>query len=93
MGRSARIFVSLPPLIAGIGNPADLELRWEASGQFLGGAVRPGQSALVFEGTIDEAVTRVVFDFVLAIDNEANSGPCLRKNFDLEPFYELEILP
>jgi hypothetical protein len=52
VGRPARIYLTLPMPGSGIGGTLDLELRWETSGPFLAGAVRPGQSTLVFEGTL-----------------------------------------
>jgi hypothetical protein len=86
VGRTVRIYLTLPfPQSAG-GLP-DLELRWEASNRFLAGAVRPGQSTLIFEGVIEEPVTSAVFDFVLALENGASGDP-----FVLEPIYEIEPL-
>jgi hypothetical protein len=88
VGRAARIYLSLPIPSSGLGGTLDLELRWEASGSFLPGAVRPGQSTLVFEGVLEEPVTSVVFNFSLALENGAAADP-----FDLEPVYEIELLP
>jgi hypothetical protein len=87
VGRAARIYLTLPVPSSGLGGTSDLELRWESSGQFLAGAVRPGQSTLVFEGVVDAPVTSAVFNFVLALGKGAAADP-----FDLEPVYEIEPL-
>jgi hypothetical protein len=86
VGRAARIYLTLPVPSSGLGGTMDLELSWEASGQFLAGAVRPGQSTLVFEGLLDAPVTSAVFSFVLALGSGA-ADP-----FVLEPIYEIEPL-
>jgi hypothetical protein len=88
VGQSARIYLSLPALISGLGSPADLELRWDVNGTFIPGSVRPAQSTLVFEGPIERPVTNAVFNFTLIVQSGADSD-----TFDVEPFYELEIIP
>jgi len=85
VGQPARIFLTLPRPADALG-VTDLELRWDASANFLPGAVRPGQSTLVFEGVIEQPVTSVVFDFLLIMDNGVAAGP-----FELEPVYEIEL--
>jgi len=88
VGQRARIFLALPILISGMDSPSDLELRWESSGRFLSGAARPGQSTLIFEGVLDEPVTSLVMDFLLALENGGTADA-----FSLEPVYEIELLP
>jgi hypothetical protein len=88
VGRAARIYLTLPPLSSGMDSTADFELRWDASEQFLSGAVRPGQSTLVFDGTIEDRITSAVFDFLLVMESDASAD-----SFDVEPIYELEVLP
>ena len=88
VGMAARIYLTLPSLSSGLGSVADLELRWDASEQFLSGAVRPGQSTLVFDGTIEAPVTSGVFNFLLVIESDTSAD-----SFDVEPIYELEVLP
>jgi len=85
---SARIYLTLPLLVAGLDGASGLELRWEATGPFLPGTLRPGQSALVFDGTVTDAVTRGTFDFVFVLENGLGA-----ESFDMEPVYEIEILP
>jgi hypothetical protein len=86
VGRPARIFLTLPRPADGTAGTTDLELRWEASGNFLAGTVQPGQSTLVFDGIVGQGVTSVVFDFLLVMDNGFAAGP-----FELEPVYEIEL--
>jgi len=88
VGRSARIYLTLPAIVPGLGSPGDLTLNWDATQPFIGGAVRPGQSTLVFEGLVEAVVTRAQFSFALRLDRGADTD-----TFDLEPFYELEVLP
>ena len=87
VGREARIYLRLPPISANVGSPADLELRWEADGAFLAGAVRPGQSTLVFSGVVEAPIMSSVFDFLLVLENGATVDA-----FVLEPVYEIEIV-
>lgn len=84
IGRQARIFLS----IQGLGEAADVRLAWEAGGRFLEGSVRPGQSALVFEGLIEQPLTSGIFSFFLEV-GEVSAVP----QDSLEIIYELETLP
>ncbi|MGW8369134.1 MAG: hypothetical protein ACWGPN_10700 [Gammaproteobacteria bacterium] len=89
VGQSARIFLTLPlQSSAGLSGPGDLELRFEATGSFLSGSVRPGQSVLVFDGQIEQPVISVVFSFAVMFENTASS-----ETFELEPYYEIEVQP
>lgn len=89
VGSPARIYLTLPAPSSGLGGVLDLELRWEAGSRFFAGAVRPGQSTLVFEGLIDEPVMTAIFDFVLALESGAAVATDV---FVLEPIYEIEPL-
>lgn len=88
VGQRVRIFLALPILISGMDSPSDLELSWQTSGDFLPGAVRPGQSTLIFEGVLNQPVTGFVMDFLLALENGGAADA-----FTLEPVYEIEVLP
>lgn len=87
-GEAARIYLTLPSDVAGLERPGDVELSWDASGPFLAGSARPGNSSLVFEGRIGEPVTTAVFNFTLLLHGLPEVD-----TFELEPFYELEVLP
>jgi len=86
VGESARIYLTLPAYVSGLGSSVDIELRWEAAGEFLAGSVRPGQSTLVYEGTVSAPVTRAVFNFVIAMGSGTDAD-----TFDVEPLYEIEL--
>ena len=88
VGESARIYLALPSLISGLESSAGFELRWDAGEEFLSGAVRPGQSTLVFDGTIEASVMSAVFSFLLVLEDGT-----VADLFEVEPTYELEILP
>lgn len=88
VGQSARIYLTLPAVVPGLGSPSDLTLNWDATHPFIAGAVRPGQSTLVFEGLVETPVTHAQFSFALTLDRGADTD-----TFDLEPYYELEVLP
>ena len=88
VGESARIYLALPPFISGLDSSAGLELRWEAGDRFHSGAVRPGQSTLVFDGTIEQPVTSAVFSFLLVLEDGTSADV-----FEVEPTYELEVQP
>jgi hypothetical protein len=85
VGAEARIYLSLPQPA---GDFTDIELRWQANGSFLSGSVRPGQSTLVFEGVIEQAITSAVFDFELLVSDSAGS-----EQNRIEAIYELEPIP
>lgn len=88
IGQSAKIYLALPIIQTGTHSPNNMQLNWRTRGKFLSGSVRPGQSTLVFEGIIDQAVTTEVFDFTLSIENGD-----VPDNFTLEPKYEIEVTP
>jgi len=88
VGESARIYLTLPAVISGLGSPSDFELGWNATQPFVSGVARPGQSTLIFEGPIESPVTSAVFGFSLQLARGADTD-----TFDVEPYYELEILP
>ena len=88
VGKRARIFFALPSAINGVESSANIEVRWQTSGPFLAGAVRPGQSTLIFEGVIEQPVTGFVMDMTVALQNGATAD-----TFYLEPYYELELVP
>ena len=88
VGQHARIYLLVPVTFAGTHSPQNMLLSWETRGQFLAGSTRPGQSVLIFDGIIEKAVTRDVFDFTIAI--EEGDVP---DSFILETDYEIEIIP
>lgn len=88
VGQSAKIYLLLPIIQAGTHSPSNMQLSWRTRGKFLSGNARPGQSVLVFQGVIEQAITKEVFDFVISIENGD-----IPNNFILEPKYEIEVTP
>jgi len=88
IGQPAKIYLALPVLQTGTHSPNNMQLSWRTRGKFLSGSVRPGQSTLVFEGIIDQAIMTEVFDFTLSIENGD-----IPDNFTLETKYEIEVTP
>lgn len=84
VGQPGRIFVSLRDVAESV----DLTLAWEAGGRFIAGSIRPGQSALVFEGPIEQAITIAVFSFVVELGDGSVPPPN-----SMELVYEFEALP
>ena len=87
IGRQVRIYLRLPTAIPGVDSVSDIELSWQASGQWLAGSVSPGQEALLFEGVIDMPLTSGVLDLSLAIDAGGTND-----FFNIEPIYEIEVI-
>jgi hypothetical protein len=82
-----RIYLVLPATLTSDPSQGDLQLSWEASGDFLPGSVHAGQEALLFEGELKDPVTSGTFNFVLFIQSDE-----IQDSFIVEPYYELEVL-
>ena len=63
VGSEARIFLELPILVRGLGNPSSLALSWTTGGLFNAGRVTPGNRQLIFEGQITQPVMRDTMTF------------------------------
>jgi hypothetical protein len=87
IGRQVRIYLRLPTAIPGVDSIGDIELSWQAGGQWQAGSVSPGQEALLFEGMIAEPVTGGVLNLSLAIDAGGTND-----FFSIEPIYEIEVI-
>jgi len=87
IGSEARIFLELPILVRGLGNPSGLALSWTTGGLFNTGRVTPGNRQLIFEGRITQPVMRDTMTFTFELDARDLLQP-LR----LEPVYEIEII-
>ena len=86
--RRARIYITLPTQTRGLDAGTDLELFWQSSGEVIEGSVRPGQSALLYEGRVEKPVTLFTLNLRLVVGDSIRS-----RQFVLEPFYEIELLP
>jgi hypothetical protein len=87
VGSQARIFLELPILVRGLGNPSSLALSWTTGGLFNAGRVTPGNRQLIFEGQITQPVMRDTITFTFELD-----ARYLHQTLRLEPVYEIEIV-
>jgi len=87
IGNEARIFLELPILVRGLGNPSSLVLSWTTGGLFNAGRVTPGNRQLIFEGQITQPVMRDTISFTFELD-----ARYLHQPLRLEPVYEIEIV-
>jgi hypothetical protein len=85
--RRVRIYLVLPATQTSGPSQGDIQLSWEASGDFLPGSVHAGQEALLFEGELKDPVISGTFNFVLSIQSDE-----IQDSFIVEPYYELEVL-
>jgi hypothetical protein len=87
VGSEARIFLELPILVRGLGNPSSLALSWTTGGLFNAGRVTPGNRQLIYEGQITQPVMRDTITFTFELD-----ARYLQQPLRLEPVYEIEII-
>jgi hypothetical protein len=87
VGSEARIFLELPILVRGLGNPSSLALSWTTGGLFNAGRVTPGNRQLIYEGPITQPVMRDSMTFIFELD-----ARYLHQPLRLEPVYEIEII-
>ena len=87
IGSEARIFLELPILVRGLGNPSSLSLSWTTGGLFNAGRVTPGNRQLIYEGLITQPVMRDTITFTFELD-----ARYLLQPLRLEPVYEIEII-
>jgi hypothetical protein len=87
IGSEARIFLELPILVRGLGNPSSLVLSWTTGGLFNAGRVTPGNRQLIYEGQITQPVMRDTMTFTFELD-----ARYLLQPLRLEPVYEIEII-
>jgi alkylation response protein AidB-like acyl-CoA dehydrogenase len=92
MGRQARIFYVIPPMISGLRSPGGMQVHWRGSGVFAGGAGRPGDRVLVWNGPVHTPWMSETLDLRLHLDpRELRMPPGSALSF--ESFFEIETLP
>lgn len=87
VGQKVRIYLRLPTAIPGTNSVGDIELSWQASGQWLEGSVSTGQEALLFEGEITMPVTGGTLNLRMSISADTESEFLI-----IEPIYEIEVI-
>jgi hypothetical protein len=87
VGSQARIFLELPILVRGLGNPSSLVMSWTTGGLFNAGRVTPGNRQMIYEGSITQPVMRDTITFTFELD-----ARFLHQPLRLEPVYEIELI-
>ena len=87
LNKEVSIYLSLPILVRGLGNPHSLIFSWTTNGLFLDGQLRPGNRQLIFEGRVTQPVMIDNFHFTFELDARD-----LTQTLRLEPVYEIEIV-
>lgn len=92
VGRQARIYYVIPPVIAGLRSPAGLRVDWRGTGLFSSGTARPGERALVWAGQVRESWMSEGLDLTLQVDLREMTLPP-GGNLGFESYFEIEVLP
>lgn len=92
VGRHARIYFVIPPLVSGLRSPQGLLVSWRSEGNFASGSGRPGDKVQVWSGLVRDAymseAIALRMDFALR-DMLAQAS----KGISLECFFEIEVGP
>jgi hypothetical protein len=89
VGHRARIYLVVPPIIAGLRSPAGFRVDWRGDGHFASGTARAGERRLVWAGTVDAAWMTEHLDLEWRVDlNQMERGGRVA----LESYFELEVV-
>lgn len=92
LGKQARIYFVVPPMIPGLRSPAGLRVEWRASRLFAPGTAHPGERQLVWSGIVREPWMFEGLDLMFHLDLRemqlARDGL-----FGVECYFEIEVLP
>lgn len=92
VGRRARIFYVVPPVINGLLSPAGFTVQWQGGHLFANGTARPGERRQVWSGVVREAFMGDTLDLSLALDAR-QLRPVQNANLGFESTFEIELLP
>lgn len=84
-GKSARIYLTLPPLVPGVKSPEGMRVEWRARQFMQSGSATPGGRVLVFDGVVERAQTVEFFDFTIQLDTRFT-----QRGIRFEPKFEIE---
>ena len=92
VGKQARIYFVMPPIVTGLRSPSAMRVDWRGNGTFANGSARPGERQLVWTGTVAGPWMNEGLDLSFEVD--------LRQlqlqadgQFGFEPFFEIEVFP
>lgn len=92
VGRAARIFYVVPPLIAGLRSPAGMRVEWRGLGAFQSGTARPGERQQVWAGTVPGPWMNESIELTVDLDlRELQLGR--DGQFGFEGYFEIEVQP
>jgi hypothetical protein len=92
VGRQARIYYVVPPLIAGLRSPAGLRVEWRGHGQLASGTARPGERKLVWTGVVTGPWMTEALDLSFEVElRELQLGR--DSQFGFESYFEIEVNP
>ncbi|TDJ17697.1 MAG: hypothetical protein E2O62_04935 [Gammaproteobacteria bacterium] len=86
IGKTARIFLTLPTHIRGINNPNGMRMTWTTQGVFADGSVIPGNRSQIFQGEINDPVLLDIFNITLYIN-----ARYFTSGLEFNPIYEIEV--
>lgn len=92
VGRNARIYFVIPPVVSGLRSPQGLQVSWRSEGHFASGSGRPGDKIQVWSGVVRDAymseALALRMEFALREMLPQASG-----GISLECFFEIEVGP
>ena len=86
VGKPARIFYVVPAGIPALRSPQALLVTWKTTGKFQPGQARSGDRALVWHGTVRDAMMQETLDVEMRVD-----GNYLRGRLSFESYFEIEV--
>jgi len=90
IGKNARIYLVVPPLIPGLKSPQGLLVSWRSEGSFAPGSGRPGERVLVWSGPVRQTFMNEALalrmEFVLR-----ELLPQAQKGIAVECYFEIEV--
>lgn len=92
VGRSARVYLVVPPFVAGLRTPAALRVDWRGLGRLASGSGRPGERTLVWSGVIAGPWMEESLDLTAWVDLRQLQLP-YNTPFAFECFFEIETNP
>ena len=92
VGRSARIYFVIPPVVNALRSPQGLQVSWRSEGNFASGSGRPGDKVQVWSGVVRDAymseAIALRMEFALR-----ELLPQAAKGISLECYFEIEVGP
>lgn len=88
VGKRGRIYLVLPPVVAGLRSASGMRVEWRTRGTLLDGAALPGDRTLLYDGPISRPSINEIFDFVIHLDARHMAG-----GLRFDPTFEIDLAP